>query len=141
MNMSLIIMEEEYSAIDTDYYSCRGYYMIKVSSQTYTFQEDLSIGGQIISSGKILCEGTYFFPINMNSHYYVLQKNKSINTVFSLGKIINGNVNIICYGWNDFFPQCLRSISQSSYNTLSPLHIPMKKHNIIMDENNRREVI
>ena len=27
-------------------------------------------------------------------------------------------------------------LSQNSYNTLSPLHITMKEHDIIMDENN-----
>ena len=70
-----------------------------------------------------------------------MEKNKFINTIFSSRKIINGNVNVICYDWNDVVPQCLRSISQNDYNNLSPLHTPMKEHDIIMDENNRREVI
>ena len=29
---------------------------------------------------------------------------------------------------------CLRYIPQNDYNTLSPLHIPMKVHGIIVDE-------
>ena len=82
MNIYLIITEGKYGSIDTDYYSCNGYYIIKFSSYTYTLQADLSIDGQVISSGKILCKGTYFFPININYHYYVLQKTKSINTIF-----------------------------------------------------------
>ena len=72
--MSLISMKEKYGAIDTDDYSCHGYYIINFSSSTYTLQGDLSIYGQVISSSKILCEGTHFFPINMNPHYYFLQK-------------------------------------------------------------------
>ena len=96
------------------------------------------IDGQVIASSGILCEGTYFFLINNNSHYYVLQKNKSINTIFSLRPIINGNVNVICYDLKYVFPLCLRSISQNDYNTLSPLHIPTKEHYIIIDENNQR---
>ena len=44
-----------------------------------------------------LCEGTYFFLININYRYYILQKTKSINTVVSLSTIINGNVNVTCY--------------------------------------------
>ena len=55
--------------------------------------------------------------------------------------MINFNVNVICYEWNDVVPPCLRSISQRDCNNLSPLHIPMKEHNIIMDENNRIEGI
>ena len=75
MNMSLIIMEGKYGAIDTENSSCHGYYIIKFSSSTYTLQADLSIDGQVISFGRILSKGTYLFPISINSHYYVLQKN------------------------------------------------------------------
>ena len=74
MNMYLIIIEGKYGTIDTDDSSCQGYYITKVSSSPYTLQEDLSIDGHVISSSEIVCEVTYFFQININSHYYVLQK-------------------------------------------------------------------
>ena len=45
MNMSLIIMEVKYGAIDTDDSLCHGYYIIKFSSYLYTLQEDLCIDG------------------------------------------------------------------------------------------------
>ena len=69
--MSLIIMEVKYGAIDADDYSCYGYYIIKFSSSPYTSQADLIINGQVIPSGEILREGKYFFPININYHYYI----------------------------------------------------------------------
>ena len=141
MNMSLIVMEGKYGAIDTDNSSFHDYYIIKFSSSSYTLQADLIIDGQVISSVEIVCEGSYFFPISINSHYYVLQKTKSINKIVFLRTIINGNVNVICMEWKDVVTQCLRSISQNDYNTLSPLHIPMKEHGIIMDEKNLREGI
>ena len=71
MNMYLIILEVKYGAIDTDDFLCNGYYIIAFSSSPYTLQADSSIDGQVISSGEMLCEGTYFFPININFHYYV----------------------------------------------------------------------
>ena len=111
MNMSWIIREVKYGAIDTDDSTYHGYYIIKFYSLPYTLQSDLSIDGQVISSRKQLCEVTYFFPISINSHYYFLQKTKSINTIVSLRTIINGNINVICYDSNNFVPQCLRSIS------------------------------
>ena len=135
MKVYLIIMEGKYGAIDTDDSLCHGYYIIKFSLSPYNLQSDLIIDGQVISYGKFACEGTYFFQISNNSRYYVLQKNKSMNTVFSLRKIINGNVNDICHDLYDVVPQILRYISKNDYNNLSPLHIPMKEHNIIMDEN------
>ena len=61
MNMYLIVMEGNYGAIDTDYYSCHGCYIIKFSSSPYTLQADLSIYGQFISSGEMVCKGTYFY--------------------------------------------------------------------------------
>ena len=71
MNMYLIITEGKYGAINTDNYSCHGYYIIEFSSSPYTLQAELSIYGQVISSSKILCEGNYFFPVNINSHHFV----------------------------------------------------------------------
>ena len=126
MNISLIIMEGKYDANDTDDYLCRGYYIIKFSSSPYTLQADLSIDGKFISSSEMVFEGTYFFLINMNSCYYVLQRTKSINAIVSLRRIINGNVNVICYYSKNALPPCLKSISHHYFITLSSLHIPMK---------------
>ena len=80
--MFLIITEEKYVAIDTDDYSCHEYYVIKFSSFTYNLQAGLIIDGQVISFGNFLCEGTYFFTVSINYHYYALQRTKSINTIF-----------------------------------------------------------
>ena len=74
----------------------------------YTLQEDLIIEGQVISSSDMLCEGDDFFPIYINSYYYVLQKKN--NTIFYLRTITNENVNVICYDSKDVVPTCLRYI-------------------------------
>ena len=86
-------------------------------------------------------EGTYFFPININSLYYIFPKTKSFNTIFPLSIIINGNIKIICYDSKDVIPPYFGFISRKIYNALSPLHIPMREHDNIMDENNRKEDI
>ena len=97
-------MEGKYGAIDEDDSSCHGYYIIKFSSSPYSLQTDLRIDVQVISSGEMVYEGNYFFPININYQYYVLQKNKSINTIVSLRKTINANGNVIYYDLKDFLP-------------------------------------
>ena len=71
MDIYLIFMEVKYRAVNADNYSCYSYYIIKIPSSPYTLQSDLNIDGQVISSGEVVCEGTYFFPIKINSHYYV----------------------------------------------------------------------
>ena len=75
-------MEEKYGAIDTDDSLRHCYYIIKFSSSTYTLQEDFSIDGQFISSGKMLCKGNYFFPISINSHYYVKKEPNPLTHIF-----------------------------------------------------------
>ena len=135
--MSFIVMEVNYGTIDSDYSTCHGYYIIIFSSSPYTLQADLSIDGQVIYSGEIVFEGTYFF-ININCHYYYFQKNKSNNTIVSLRTIINGNVNVICYDSNVVVPSYLRCILQKCFSTFSPLYVPTEEHDNIMDENNQR---
>ena len=46
MNISLIIMEEEYDAVDNDDSSCHGYYIINFSLSPYTLQAELIIHEQ-----------------------------------------------------------------------------------------------
>ena len=75
MNMSLIIMEGIYGAIDTENYSCHGYYIIKFSSYTCNLQADLSIDGQVIYSGVMVCEVTYLFPIKYQFSLLCFTKN------------------------------------------------------------------
>ena len=132
-------MEVKYGAIDTDNYSCHGYYIINISPSPYTLQAYLCIDGQVIYSGEILCEGNYFFPVNNNSRYYVLERTKYIQIIVYLRTIINGNVKIICYDMNYDIPPCLGSISYNDYNTLSPVHTPMKEYDNTMDEKNQIE--
>ena len=73
-NTSVLIIEVNNVAIDNNDSLCHGYYITKFSSSPYTIQTNFSIDGKVISSGKIVCEGTYFFPINFNSNYYILLK-------------------------------------------------------------------
>ena len=76
MNIPLIIMKGEYGAIDTADSLCHGYYIITFSSSTFTLETDLSIDGQVISPGNVLCEVNYFFPINIIYYYSVFTKNQ-----------------------------------------------------------------
>ena len=71
MNMSLIITEGKYGAIDSDDYLFHGYYIINFPSSPYTIQSDLRIYGQVISSDEMVYEVNYFFPININYNYYI----------------------------------------------------------------------
>ena len=79
------------------------------------------------------------FPNNCQLSLLLFFKNKSNNTIVSLSKIINVNVNVKFYDYTYVFLSSLRSISQ--YDLFSPLYVPIEQHDNIMDENNRRESI
>ena len=82
MNMSLIILEGKYGAIDNDDSSCHDYYIIKFSSSPYIFQEDLNIDRKVISYGEMVCEGISFFPININSCYFFYKELNPLTQLF-----------------------------------------------------------
>ena len=58
MNISLIIIEGNYGAIDADDFTCNGYYIIRNSLSLYTLQAELNVAGQVIYSGEMVCEVT-----------------------------------------------------------------------------------
>ena len=74
--MSLIITEGTDGSIDADDSAYHGWYIIRFSLSLHTLQSDLNIDGQVISSDEMVCEGNYYFPVNINSCYYVSTKNK-----------------------------------------------------------------
>ena len=75
---------------------------------------------------KLYVKEPFYFLLILIIIIMLKKLKKSINTIVYVSKIINGNVHVICYGWNYIAPQCFRSVSRIDYNNLSPLHIPMK---------------
>ena len=99
----------------------------------------MSIDGQVISSCEMICEGNNFFK-SISILIIMFSNKETNNTIASLGKIINENVNVICYYSKVFVPSYLRYISQNIFSTLSPLYVPIKEHDNIVDKSNLREI-
>ena len=59
--MSLISNKGKYGSIDADDSTCHDEYIIEFTSSTFILQVVLSIDVQVISSRKIVCEGTSFY--------------------------------------------------------------------------------
>ena len=82
MNVSLIIIEENYGVIDSGYSACHSYYIIIFSSYPYTFQEDFNIYVKVVSSGEMVCEGTYIFQLISIIIIIFLQKTNPITQLY-----------------------------------------------------------
>ena len=81
-----------------------------------------------------------FFSISI----LIIMLYKKINPIIkfvSIGKIFNGNFNVIFHDSKDVVPYSLRSISQKYFSTLSLLHVPMEEHDNIMYKNNRIKIV
>ena len=102
-------MEGDYGDIDADDSMCHGYCIIKFSSSPYTLQSDLSIYGQVISSGEMVCKRNFF---NKDRFSLLCLQKQFKNTIVYLSKIITGNVNVIRYDSKNFVPPCLRYIKK-----------------------------
>ena len=70
MNMSLIIMEVNYGAIDPDDSTGYGYYIIIYYSYPYILYAEFIIYGQVIYSGGILFEITFFNQYQFSLLYF-----------------------------------------------------------------------
>ena len=60
-------------------------------------------------------QGNYFFPINIKSHYYFLQRNKSINTIVSLKVIPLWTVEDVRYWFGVKPAECCWEIRVNPY--------------------------
>ena len=74
MNMYLIINVGKYGAIDSYDSTFHGYYIIKNSASPYNLQADLSMDGQVISYGEMVCKGTCLFNIYQFSLLCITQQ-------------------------------------------------------------------
>ena len=82
MNIYLIIIEGNHCGNRSDGSICHGNYIIIFYSYTYNPQAYFNIDSQVISYGEIVCEGTNFLSININSRYYVSPKINPITQLF-----------------------------------------------------------
>ena len=86
MNTSLIIIEEDYDAIDDDDSTCHGYHIIIFYSSPYILQADFSIDFQVISYGEMVCEGSYLFQYISILVIEFIQKINPITQLYLLVK-------------------------------------------------------
>ena len=83
----MIIDEVIIGAIDVDYTWCHGHYIIRFSSYSYNLKDDFNIYVGLISSSKMVYEGTYPPTTNSNSHYYVYLNHGIYNRIYRWGEI------------------------------------------------------
>ena len=76
-NIHLIIYEENFSAIDSEYVYCNIYSINKFTHFAYTLHNKFTVNSNFFCFGEIICDDTYFSPVNVKSNYYVYSNTNS----------------------------------------------------------------
>ena len=93
----------------------------------------MNIDGQLIYSGDF-CEGNYFYPININSQYYVSPNKDNRITILTLKTIINGDVHVNIHGVDYVITFFIKTILMKFFHSLSPLFVSPEEHDNTMDK-------
>ena len=88
----------------------------------------MNIHEQVISSGKIICEGTNLCPINTKSHYYVPFNMYKSRNILQLHNFINGDVNFMIYGVDNVITSVFNYSTRREFSILSQLFVLLEEH-------------
>ena len=59
-----------YGAINTDYTTTNGFYVIQFLSDAYTLQSNATIDGQVISDGELVVKAQYLCPNQEHNNWH-----------------------------------------------------------------------
>ena len=66
-----------------------GYYLVKWTSESYTFQSTQFLGKYFITAGELMCDAVYLNPLAYFKHWYNIYENKNLQKqIVTLNTII-----------------------------------------------------
>ena len=68
--MASIVESGKYGAMNTTDTTTNRFYVIMFQSEAYTLQDNTTIDGQIITSGKLVVKAQYIFPMKVDTNWY-----------------------------------------------------------------------
>ena len=68
--MASLVESVNYGAIDTTDTATNGFYVIMFTSEAYTLQDNTTIDGLIITSGKFVVKAQYICSVQLDTYWY-----------------------------------------------------------------------
>eukprot|EP00957_Ditylum_brightwellii_P200938 15317120-Ditylum_brightwellii.AAC.1 len=60
--MDALVNENNFGAVNTNDPKTKGFYVVKLTSLSYTLQENLEVDNDLIKEGSFVCEAEYMSP-------------------------------------------------------------------------------
>ena len=73
VNMASLVESGKYVAVNTTDTTTNGFYVIMLTSEAYTLQDNTTIDRQIITSGKFVVKSQYLYYMQVNTNNYCYQ--------------------------------------------------------------------
>ena len=86
--MASLVESGKYGAIKTTDITTNGFYVIMVTSEAYTLQNNTTIYGQIITSGELVVKTQYICSMQVDTNWYWNQQPKHHVITVSTCKIL-----------------------------------------------------
>ena len=84
-----------YGAINTDYNTSNGSYVIKFISKAYTQKNNTTNNGKVISAGELVVKAEYLFSMQENTNWYGKQQPLQQTIIFQTRTIIHTCLGVI----------------------------------------------
>ena len=68
--MAFLVESVKYGSINTTDTTTHGFYVIMFKSEAYTLQDNTTVDGQIITSGKLVVKAQYISSVQVNTYWY-----------------------------------------------------------------------
>ena len=68
--MASLVESGKYGAINTTYTSTNGFYVIMLTSESYTLQDNTTIYGQIIADRELVVKARYLIYMRVDNNWY-----------------------------------------------------------------------
>ena len=93
--MASLVQLDMYGAINTDYTTTNGFYVIKLLLDAYTLQNNTTIDRQVISAGKLVVKAQYICFMQENINWYWKQQPLQNTIIVPTRKIIHPRLDVI----------------------------------------------
>ena len=111
--MASLVQLGMYVVNNTDYNTSNGFYVIKLISEAYTLQNNTTIYGQVISSGKLVAKAQYLCSMQKNTNWYWKQQPLQHTIIVPTRTILHPRLDVIVIIYVQDIPKNICSRNQA----------------------------
>ena len=139
-NITSLVQLGMYGAINTYDTTADGLYVIKFLSDAYTLQNNTTIDGQDISTGKLVVKAQYLCSIQNNTNWYWKHQPLQLTIIVQTRTIIHQRLEFIMIQYVQDILRKLCGMNEEKKSIQGhPIIMTNPDYDFIMDEIERRE--